>query len=186
METCTIMPHLKKTPAMTEQLTEQSDTRRNPYQVGLRTVLLAFVAAALVFGVLRVLFYEVEGTDQSYQDAQKVELVAMYLPEEASRINYWTSPRRWLIMANFRVSEDDFLAWAGQQGWELERIDAPRRGREVLQLYQRVPGRSSPTRSAVIRDGYTARRVSKDRKELDQVVAYDRADHRAYFSQVPR
>jgi hypothetical protein len=164
----------------------QTGRKRKPCQIGLRTVLLAFVVAALAFGILRTFFYEVEGTNQSYQDARRVDLVEMYLPKEAAEINYWTAPGRWLIMVNFRISEEDFLAWAEENGWALEEIDEPKQGREVVRIYQRIPGRPRPNRSAVIRNGYTAGRPSVDKPELDQVIAYNRDDQRGYFSQFPR
>jgi hypothetical protein len=162
----------------------RSAPRRARFQFTLRTLLLGVAVAAVVLGALRSYFYEIEGVNESYQQASRVRLIRSSLPAGARAINYWTAPGRGLLMANFRIDEESFVAWAVERGWPLEEIDSPGGGRCVPRIYQPVPGAPAPTRSAVFRDGYVYREESEEQQGRLLVVAYDRVEQRGYFSRL--
>jgi hypothetical protein len=160
----------------------RSAPRRARLQFTLRTLLLGVAVAAVVLGALRFYFYEIEGVSESYQRASRVRLIQSSLPTGATAINYWAAPGRGLLMANFRIDEESFVAWAAERGWLLDEIDSAGGARCVPRIYQRIPGAPAPTRSAVLREGYVYREESEEQQGQFLVVAYDRNDQRGYFT----
>ena len=86
-------------------------------------------------------------------------------------------------MTNFKIDEEGFLAWAREHGWRLDKIDASG-NRCVPNIYQRIPGKPSPKRSAVLNAGYVYREETEEQRGRLLVIAYDRDDQRGYLSQL--
>ena len=91
-------------------------------------------------------------------------------------------PGRGLLRVNFKIDEEEFVVWAKEHGWRLDKIEAASGGRCVPDIHQELPGRPPPTRSAVFNAGYVYREETKEQTGRLLVVAYDRDEQRGYFS----
>jgi hypothetical protein len=92
-----------------------------------------FIVIAIVFVIITFFIYGFSvwiqwrfiggrGTNESYEQAKRFDIVCEYIPPEARKISYgWLKDN---ISASFEISEKDFIKWAKQKGWQLEEIHA--------------------------------------------------------------
>jgi len=154
------------------------------FQFTLATLLRGVTVVALLLALVRICYWnwlqEFEGQNETFERASRCALVGKFLPRQAKQINYWARAEG-LIMANFAISEDDFLRWAAQEGSSVEQIEPLAAGTTVPNIYQRTPTLRRPKRGAKIKSGYLFR---EDDGDTIQVVAFDRDQERGYFTLV--
>ena len=61
------------------------------------------------------------GSGVSVEEANK-HLFAFKLPPEATDVDYFCNPCLGNNVADFKIDEESFLAWAAENGWEMERF----------------------------------------------------------------
>jgi len=98
-------------------------TKKKFIVVTIASVIIVF----FIYGIADYIhgtFYGWHGTSESYEQAQRLNMVRWYIPPEAKKINYDYGYYRGgsIIEASFEISEADFIRWAKQKGWQLEEI----------------------------------------------------------------
>lgn len=147
-----------------------------------RPALLTFAIAATVaigtFGFFWTRSHSVELRDVSYANASAQDPVRAFLPPEAQRITAWIMPYRMIIVASFRIGEDDFRAWAKAKRWNLAEIR-----KTTIENISRI---GNPDDAVEIQDGlyYKWSHNPDDPGTTSRIYAYDRGEGTGYFSQL--
>jgi hypothetical protein len=68
-----------------------------------------------------VAVYTYSGTDVSVEEANK-HLFAFKVPSGATEVNYYHNHFGGSSVADFKIDEKTFLAWAAKNGWKMERF----------------------------------------------------------------
>ncbi len=119
----------------------------------------------------------------SYEDAQHFKLVKDFIPPEANMINYYIKLLGNEIVANFKITEKDFIAWANKKKWLLESIDESNPGLFISNL----SSEQKPTMNdyIVMKSGYFYTNQNKKWNVLkDPIIkfAYDKNTGIGYFT----
>jgi len=142
-------------------------------------VILLIVWAALWLGSLiwsRCISYEFHNLD--YEVASRDWLIQKWVPPQAWNISAYVEPFRNNMSASFHLSEEDFLAFAKDKQWPLERVS----GLEV----QNISPDADVNGSTTIVDGwlYKWEPFIEGRVAFTRIYAYDRIREMGFFTQI--
>ena len=126
----------------------------------------AFLLAA-VFGLLWARGHSYELKNVAYPEASKEAVVKIFIPPEARDITAWIAPLRMNVVASFRISEEDFVAWAKTKQWNLKEVEDA-----TVWNISRV---GNPNDAVEIRNGLLYKWVydAEDPSSTFRVYAYD-------------
>lgn len=153
-------------------------TRKNKLLLFGATAIAATCLIVAAFGFVWSRGYSYVLKDAPYSEARKGFIVRIFIPPEARKITAWVQPYRMNVVAAFQLSEEDFVAWAKSQEWELE---------EVQEVSVHNISRLGDANDKVdIKSGLLYRWIydADDPGSTYRVYAYDRADGTGYFTQL--
>ena len=140
------------------------------------------IAAALVCVLLVVSFYygltlEAEGGVEKWTDLQTRPMVHYLrdgLPRDSWHIEYYCHFHSGLGIAIFEISEEKFLSWARNKGWDVQPISC-----KEFHVFSVGPLRPE---SIVIQDGY---HCIVRKGGLEEQARYDRESGTGYYNVFP-
>ena len=137
----------------------------------------AALLAAIFVGLLWARGYSYEIKNATYSEARKAAVVRVFIPPQARNITAWIMPYRMNIVACFDISEEEFLAWARKQVWNVVRVKNA--------SVNSISRGGDPNDTVEIRDGWLYEWVhnAKDPGSTSRAYAYDRAEGKGYFTQ---
>jgi len=144
-------------------------------------ILFPLLLLATLFAVLGFLWtrgYSYELTNVTYAEAGKTTVVKTFIPPQAREITAWIMPFRMNVVASFRISEEDFRAWARTKRWKLDEAE-----NAMLANISRV---GDPNDQVSIQKGLVYRWVYDDQDpgSTFRIYAYDRITGTGYFTQL--
>jgi len=142
-------------------------------------VILLIVWAGFWLGSLiwsRCISYEFHNLD--YEVASRDWLIQKWVPPQSRNISAWVMPFRCKMSASFLVSEEDFLAFAKDKQWPLEKVSG-------LKVHNISPDADVNGNTTIV-DAWLYQRVPPPEKvvPLVRIYAYDRSREMGFFTQL--
>jgi hypothetical protein len=124
----------------------------------------------------RCISYEFHNLD--YKVASRDWLIQKWVPPQSRNISAWVKPFRCVMSASFLVSEEDFLAFAKDKQWPLERVSG-------LKVHNISPDADVNGNTTIV-DGWLYQRVTPPEQVVPfvRIFAYDRSREMGFFTQL--
>ena len=124
----------------------------------------------------RCISYEFHNLD--YDVASRDRLIQQWVPPQSRNISAWVKPFRCEMSASFLLSEEDFLAFAKNKQWPLERVSG-------LEVHNISPDADVNSNTTIV-DGWLYQRVPPPEKVVPfvRIFAYDRSREMGFFTQL--